>query len=325
VTPALPAVLVTVVGILAGAAAALAVAQWLRLPWRGSLASAAVAVVSGAVLTVAGLLSGAGLGLPYLLDLAAFAAPVLALLAELTGVVGAAVWGVVVLPLAAVVPLALTAGCAGTDCAVQDFGGGLPLAVSAAALLLTAGARVAPPQLRLVPALVIAVAAIVWLAAMEGAVDAYTPRLLLTGAIGAVAAAAAWTAVDALSRRSVRSAPALGAMAGVVALLPGAAVLGWPWALVVGLVAGAAGAAVAGRRTPGRIAPAALVVALIGLAAPAIVGDEVGIIITADAVTLGVTLACAAGVVALGLLAGVVVRVAVRPRSAGRAARRPRP
>jgi ammonium transporter, Amt family len=326
VTPALPAVLVTAVGILAGAVAAVAVVRWLRVPVRGALASAAVTVVAGAVLTVAGAVSGADLDGPFLIDLAAFAAPVTVALVSLTGsVLAGAAWAVIVLPVAAVVPLAATAGCAGTDCAIQDFGGGLPLAVSAAAFLLAVGVRATPPPTRLVPPLVTAVAAVVWLAAMEGAVDAYTPRLLLTGAIGAVSAALALTAVDALSRRPVRSAPALGLVAGVVAMLPGAAVLGWPWAIVVGLVAGAAGSAVAGRRAPGRIAPAALVVALIGVVAPVVVGDEVGLIITADVVTLGIALGAALGVIAVAMAAGFLVRLAIRPRTAARAARRPRP
>lgn len=314
-TSDLPVVLVTAVGILAGAVAAWAAVQQLGMPVRASLAAATIAVVSGAVLTVAGLLADAAAA-PYLLDLAAFAAPAAAALVALTGsVIAAAVWGLVVLPVAAIVPLVLTEGCAGTGCALQDFGGGLPLVMSSAAFLVAVGVRVAPPAPRLLPSAAIAAAAVVWIGAMEGAIDAYVPRLILTGAIVPVAAGLAWTGVDALGGRSPRRAPVFGLLAGVAAMLPGAAVLGWPWAIVVGVVAGAVGSAVAGRwRRSARLAPAALVVVLIGLLAPALVGDEVGLIITADVVTVGVTLAAAAGVAALGVAAGLAVRVGMGRR-----------
>lgn len=311
-TPDQQAALVTAVGIAAGAVAAGAAVRQLRMPARRALTAAAIAVAAGLVLTVAGLRTEVA-DAPYLLDLAAFAAPVVAALVALTGsAVAAAVWGLVVLPIAAIAPLALTAGCAGTGCALQDFGGSLPLVVSSAGFLIAVGVRVSPPAPRLLPSVVIAAAGVVWIATMEGAIDAYLPRLILTGAIVPIAAALAWTVVDALSRRASRRSPVLGLLAGVVAMIPGAAVLGWPWAIVLGAVAGAAGSAVAGRwrRSP-RLAPAALVVGLVGLVAPALVGDEVGIIITADAVTVGVALALAAGVIVLGVAAGLVVRAAM--------------
>ena len=105
-----------------------------------------------------------------------------------------------------VVPLWLTAACAGTDCELEDFGGALPLLVSSSAFVLLAWLpagvieRADPdPQdnRRAMVALVVFWAAfVVWLAQLEGAIDEFTPRIALAAVVVPVTSALVWLIVD---------------------------------------------------------------------------------------------------------------------------------
>lgn len=325
----------------AGLAAALvaavvlvAASPGLRRAWPGLLG---LAVVCGAELVVLGIATGAA-GTPYLLDVAGGAAAALVLLLAAGDAAGAGprsrwlvpgAWGVVVLPAAALVPLLATAGCAGTPCELQDFGATVPLVLSPAAFALLAvlvprARRGALPELgarrSLVLALVLWVAFVVWIAAMEGAVDAYTPTLLVAGVVGPAVAAVLWLLVDRVRRssRPVARSIALGAMAGVVCTMAGAATVVVPWSLAVAALGGAIAAAVARRRIASvpRAGWVVVAAALVGLLAPVVSGDAIGILFTAqfDAVPVPLEVGGAAALfsAAVSLPVWLVVRAARR-------------
>ena len=213
---------IVVVGVLAALVAAGAVLVLLRPVLGGRMPWPAVAVaIATAVLTIGvGWLTGAA-SLPFLIGIAAFALPVLVLLEAAAIASGAdrfarwlllLVWGLVVFPVALLVPLLATRGCLAPECGFEDFGGALPLIVSSSAYLLLAwlpagvherAEPTRPSSRRVVVAVALLwLATIAWLAHLEGMIDAYTPRIALAAVVAPVASALGWLAVDRL--RNVR-------------------------------------------------------------------------------------------------------------------------
>ncbi len=289
-------------------------------------ALAAVAAASGVAVGL-GALTGAETT-AFLLASAFAAAPVAVLLggaAEETAPGRPAVawslvlvWAVVVFPLAAVVPPLLLSACEASECRVEDFGGALALLVTSASAVLLAwrapssGAREGWGGFAL-PAVIIWLAAAAWLVSLEGVVDAYTPRILTAALLAPAGGAAGWLLVDLLKgtpRHPARSA-ADGLLAGLVAIVPGAAGISFPWSLIVGVLAGSAAALVYGSRrlsSGGRAGHWALVVlasTAIGYLAPAIAGDTIGFVFTGRIAALAPPVATFASAAALGLLASI--------------------
>ncbi len=300
-----------------------------------------LAIVAGGEVVVIGALTGAA-GLPYLVDLAAGAAVVLALLLAAADAAGAGprlrwlvpvVWGVLVLPVNGLGPLLSTAGCAGLPCELQDFGATLPLALGPAAFVLVAvlvrrDDRGALPELGVRASL--ALGAVlwasfgVWIAAMEGALDAYTPTLLIAGAVGPGVGAVVWLLVDLLrrARRPRARSLLLGTASGVVATLAGAATVTPPWSLAVAALAAAIAAGVARGRTASvaRAGWSVLAAALVGLLAPVISGDAVGLLFTAQPGAVPVPVVAAATSALYAAAVSLPVWLVVRARSRGSAA-----
>jgi len=324
---------VTFVGVLAGLAAALVVVWTLPSLRDVGVRLAGLAILVGGELVVLGLVSGAA-RLPYLVDLAAAAAVVLALLLAAADAAGAGprirwlvpvVWGVVVLPASALGPLLTTAGCAGLPCELQDFGGTLPLALAPASFLLLAvvvrrADRRPLPELDTRAAVLLGAvlwaAFVVWIAAMEGAVDAYTPVLLVAGIVGPAVGAVLWLVVDLLrrARRPVARSLAFGAMAGIIATLAGAATVTPPWSLAVAALGAAVAAGVARRRTASvaRVGWVVLSAALVGLLAPVISGDAVGVLFTAQVGAVPVPLEAATATAVFAVVVSLPVWLAIR-------------
>lgn len=346
-----PLVLISVAAALVAGAAMLGIghggavtAVTLRRSWPALLAaSAAVGVTAGA-----GLATGAA-PVGFLISLAAFTLPVLMALDAAAAASGArnpgrglllGVWAVVVFPAATLAPLLLGRGCSSPDCRVDDFGGALPLVVSGAAFVLLAmlpsrdrvagssppddvtargsGRRADPRSILAVLAFWLAFA--VWLASLEGAADEYVPRILLHVLVVPVAAALGWTLVDRLRgvHRPVTRSLLLGLLAGLVAAMPGPVSVGLPWAPVAGALAGALGALVFARSTadprtvPARWALSLLLTALVGLLAPAISGDQVGVIFTARFTGLASPLLAFGGTAVGAAVAAVPVWLVIR-------------
>jgi ammonia channel protein AmtB len=232
----------------------------------------------------------------------------------------ALVWGLVVFPACAVVPPLVFGLCTASECRVEDFGGGLALLASSAASVLLAwrapatAARESWTRFAL-PVVVLWAAGALWLVSLEGVVDSYTPRILIAALVAPVGGAAAWMLVDVLrraSRHPLRSA-ADGLLAGLVAIVPGAAGISFPWSLAVGALAGAAAALVYGLRrlsSAGRAGHWALVVlasTAIGYLAPAVSGDSIGLLFSGRIAALVPPLLAILAVVAVGVLATVPI------------------
>ncbi|TXK17511.1 hypothetical protein [Homoserinibacter sp. GY 40078] len=229
-----------------------------------------------------------------------------------------ALWAAVIFPTSAIVPLKLFAMCPAPECRIEDFGGALPLLVSSAASVLLAWrVRFAEPAEQgarfLGGVLTLWLSTACWLASLEAAIDPYTPRILLAAIVSPVGGAAAWLLVDLLrqsGRHPLRSA-ADGVIAGLVAIIPGAATISFPWSLAVGALAGGAAALVYGsRRTAsgGRAAHAALVVltsTAIGYLAPAVSGDTIGLVFSGRIAAVVPPVAAFAAVTAFGIVASV--------------------
>lgn len=340
-----PIVLVGVVSALAATVAigalvrpALASAQTGRIAWPALAATAAAAVVIIALGRLLGLES-----LEFLIGIALFALPVLLLLEAAAIASGADMfarwllmlsWGIVVLPVSALVPLALTRGCLAPSCGFEDFGAGLPLTVSAAAFVLLArlpsGVHERAPLDRasgrriLIAGLLFWVAAAVWLAHLEGTIDEFTPRILLSAVVGPLAGAVGWLVVDLLrdTRVTTGRSLALGLVAGMVAALPGAVTVAVPWSIIVGLLAGALSSLVYSlprMRASGlaaRWAVTILVAAAVGFVAPPISGETIGVIFAAQAVVLVVPLLMFSGVALFSVAVSAPVWVLVRRHAA---------
>jgi ammonia channel protein AmtB len=269
-----------------------------------ALATAVVTIAAGRIFDLA--------SPEFLLGISVFTLPVLLLLEAAAIASGAdrfarwllmLAWGVIVFPVSALVPLALTAGCLAPDCGFEDFGAGLPLLVSSSAFVLLAWlpagvherAELDTPSIRraILAGVVLWVAAAVWLAHLEGAIDEYTGRILLAAVAGPLGGAVGWLLSDILrnTRRSTARSLLAGLVAGMVATLPGAVSVGPPWSPLVGVIAGGLAALIySARGAEGGLAArwgaTLLVAAAVGFLAPPVSGDTVGLIFTARAAVL---------------------------------------
>jgi Amt family ammonium transporter len=247
-------------------------------------------------------------------------------------------WAVVVFPAAVIVPPLISTRCTALECSIEDFGGALALLISSGSLVLLAWlpAGLAPGReldrgtWRSVggPVLLLWLGFAIWLIHLEGAIDAYVPRILMAAVLAPVAGALSWLLVDVLRASGQHPGRSLtfGLVAGMVAILPGAVTVSFPWSLVVGGLAGAVGALVHGARSVAaagvatRWAVTILVATAIGYFAPPISGDTVGLLFSPR--LLGIvppTLAFAA-VVAFSLIASAPLWILLR-RHASRARR----
>lgn len=324
------------VAALACAVMTAAVLRMLRPPRPAAsvIRSLAAAAVASGVAVGLGMLTGAETT-AFLLASAFATAPVAVLLGGAAeeaapGRSGVAwslvlVWAAIVFPLTSVVPALLLAACDAPECRVEDFGGGLALLVTSASAVLLAwrapssGVREGWGRFAL-PAGVVCLAAAAWLVSLEGVVDAYTPRILTAALLSPVGGAAGWLLVDLLTgtpRHPARSA-ADGLLAGLVAIVPGAAGVSFPWSLIVGVLAGSAAALVYGSRrlsSGGRAGHWALVVlasTAIGYLAPAIAGDTIGFVFTGRIAAILPPVAAFASAAALGLIASAPSWLAAR-------------
>lgn len=306
-----PIVLVGVLAALIAAGAMLVLLRPVlggRMPW----SAAAVAVATAGLTIGIGWATGAA-SLAFLVGVSVFTLPVLVLLEAAAVASGAdrfarwlllLVWGLLVFPVAFLVPLLATSGCLAPECGFEDFGGALPLIVSSSAYLLLAWlpagvherAEPSRPSSRRVLAAValLWLATIAWLAHLEGTIDAYTPRIVLAAVVAPLASALGWLAVDRLRNvgRPVARSLILGLAVGMVVAFPGAVSVGMPWSAIVGLLAGAGAALVfslSERDVAGLAARWGITVLLavaVGFVAPAVSGDTVGVIFAARAAVL---------------------------------------
>ena len=324
-----------------GALATLAVFQLVRPVIGGRMIWPALgaAALTMLVTSVAGALSGVA-RLDYLLALSAFTLPVLVLLEAAAIGAGAdrlarwalmLTWGVVVFPAAALVPLALTAPCRFTGCAFVDFGGALPLFVSASAFVLLAWSPRRPRSLpiprgqeALAGVLGFWVAFALWLTSLEAALDAYLPRILLAGAVGPAAAALGWVLVDRLRAvdRPVTRSLGFGFLAGIAATTSGAVTVSFPWSAVVGVLAGMFAALIHSARLIVRAGAAPrwgltlLGATAVGFLAPPVWGDTIGILFSAQVGILAAPLMAFLGVAVGSALVSAPVWLLVRRRAA---------
>lgn len=333
-------VLFVAISFAAGAFATLAIFQLVRPVIGGRMIWPAVAAAALTTLVTSGVGSFAGVArLDYLLGISAFALPVLVLLEAAAIGSGAdrlarwvlmLVWGLVVFPAAALIPLALTEPCRFSGCGFVDFGGALPLFVSASAYVLLAwsppGAGTEPQQVRgseaIAGVLGFWLAFAFWLTSLEAAIDPYIPRILLAGAVGPAAGAVGWVLVDklkAVDRPTTRSL-AFGFLAGIAATVPGAVTVSFPWSVVVGALAGIAGAlihaakplAVAG--TAPRWGLTLLGATAVGFLAPPVWGDTIGVLFSAQVGVLAAPLLAFFGVALGAAVVSAPVWVLLRRR-----------
>jgi len=297
------------------------------------------AAAAGALLTI-GLGSLLGIApLGYLIGVSAFAVPILVLLEAAAIDSGADrisrwivlfAWGAIVFPLAALVPLWLTAACAGTYCELEDFGGALPLLVSSSAFALLAWlpagvvkrASADPHSNRraMLALLVLWFAVVLWLVQLEGAIDEFVPRILLAGLVVPVAGGLGWLIADRARGvfRPFRRSLVLGVIAGLAAVLPGAVTVTFPWTIAVGSLAGALGSLVYSKRglTSSGIATrwglVILVAVTVGIIAPAIAGDTVGILFSANLGVLSTPVTSLLGVTLLSVVVSAPAWVLLR-------------
>lgn len=225
------------------------------------------------------------------------------------------VWSAVVFPVSVIVPPLVFRACSAPECRVEDFGGGLALLVSSAASALLAwrthraSAEVGWVPFAL-PVLLLWVGGAAWLVSLEGVIDAYTARILLAAVASPIAGGFGWLVVDLLrqaGRHPLRSV-ADGVVAGLVAIIPGAATVSFPWSATVGVAAGAAAALVYGARrvaSAGRGGHWALVVltsTAIGYLAPAVSGDTIGLLFSGRIAALLPPLAAFLAIAVFGVI-----------------------
>lgn len=280
----------------------------------------------------------------YLVGISVFAVPILVLMEAAAIGSGASrtgrwilmlTWGGIVFPLTALLPLSLTASCAGTDCELEDFGGTLPLLVSSSAFVLLAWlpagvverAPVDPHSNRraIAAMLVLWLAVVLWLVQLEGAIDDYTSQILIAVLLGPLAGGIGWFVADrarGVSRPAVRSL-LLGVITGLVAMMPGAVTVTFPWLLGVGALAGAMGSLAYSSRASAAAGIATrwglvmLTTAAVGFFAPAISGDSVGILFSAHLDVLAVPIVSFVGVTLFSLVLSAPAWVLLR-RTASR-------
>lgn len=238
-------------------------------------------------------------------------------------------WAVGVLPPALVLPQTVV-DAVGEFRGIQDFGGALGLVVSAGAyvLVLSAprsdgdviGAPLATARIRILGLLGFWVVFAVWLAALEGAVDEYTPRILLGAIVAPAAGGAGWLLVDRLrgADRPLRRSIRFGALAGAAAVLSSVVAVPLGAIPLVGFTAGAIAAIVhdARRLREARVAirtgVTALAAAASGLLASAVIGDQAGFAANANTQTFTSQVLAFGAVVVWALMVGAIVRVIVR-------------
>jgi hypothetical protein len=329
----------------AGALATLAIYQLVRPVLGGRMVwpAIAAAVLTTLVTSGLGILSGAA-RLDYLLGLSAFALPVLVLLEAAAIGSGAdrlarwvlmLAWGLVVFPGAALIPLIVTEPCRFSGCGFEDFGGALPLFVSASAYVLLAWTL---PDARPLPQVggSEAIAGVLgfwfafalWLTSLEADLDAYIPRILLAGVVGPAAAALGWLLVDRAkaSGRAASRSLGFGFLAGIAATASGAVIVSFPWSAVVGVLAGIFGALIHSARplATGGIAPrwglTLLGATAVGFLAPPISGDTMGILFSAQVGVLLTPLMAFLGVALGAALVSGPVWVLLRRHQARRTA-----
>ncbi|MEO5920730.1 MAG: hypothetical protein ABIQ01_06265 [Pseudolysinimonas sp.] len=332
-----PIAIVGVLAALVAAGAMLALLRpvlGLRTPW-----SALVVAGAAVVLTVAiGRLLDAA-SLEFLVGVSVFTLPVLVLLESAAIASGAdrfarrlllLVWGLVVFPVALLVPLVVTCGCLAPDCGFEDFGGALPLIVSSSAFVLLAWLPSGvheraepdrPSSRRIITAIVLLwIATIVWLVHLEGMIDDYSPRIALAATVAPVASALGWLAVDRLRNqsRSAGRSLVLGFAVGMVVAVPGAVSVGMPWSPIVGVLGGAVAALVfslSARDVAGlaaRWGMTVLAAIAVGFVAPAVSGDTAGLIFAARAAVLTVPTLVLVGVATFSVVVSAPVWVLVR-------------
>ncbi|WBU38701.1 hypothetical protein [Homoserinibacter sp. YIM 151385] len=302
----------------------------------------------GSVLATLALSLAAGVGqLPFLLGAAAASA---AVLVPLLGILSAsglgvraataagALWSVVVLPAALVVPLALeeTQPEAGR---IADFGGALGLVISAGAFALAIPAPAAEGpvdaphvtrRVRIAAAGLLAIGFTVWLASLEGALDEYVSGVLLAALLAPPAGALGWLLVDRLTgaRAPIRRSIRMGLAAGGAAVMSCAVAVPLPLAVLAGGVAGAAAAGMHESRRGRRMSVArrtglsALTAGAVGLLASGIVGERSSFAADADLSTLGAQLAAMLAVAAWGAGVGALGLALIRRASRDRRGRR---
>jgi Amt family ammonium transporter len=323
----------------AGALATLAIFQLVRPVIGGRMIWPAIvaAVFTTLVTSSVGLISGAA-RLDYLLGLSAFALPVLVLLEAAAIGSGAdrlarwvlmLCWGLVVFPGAALIPLLVTDPCRFTGCGFEDFGGALPLFVSASAYVVLAWAPATSTSAPLVRGseaiagvLGFWVAFVLWLASLEAAFDEFIPRILLAAVVGPAAGALGWVLVDTLKAtgRALTRSLGYGFLAGIAATASGAVEVRFPWSLVVGVLAGIVGALIhsSGPLAAGGIAPrwglTLLGATAVGFLAPPISGDTIGIVFNAQVGVLATPLLAFVGVALGAALVSAPVWVLLRRR-----------
>jgi Amt family ammonium transporter len=291
----------------AGALATVSIYQLVRPVLGGRMVwpAIAAAVLTTVVTATVGVLTDAA-RLDYLLGISAFTLPVLVLLEAAAIGSGAdrvarwvlmLAWGLIVFPTATLVPPLLTEGCRFDGCGIVDFGGALPLFVSASAYVLLAWSPIRARPVALVRGgeaiagiLGFWIAFAVWLASLEVALDAYVPRILLAGAVGPAAGALGWLLVDTLKatgRPATRSL-GFGFLAGIAATASGAVTVSFPWSALVGALAGIAAAVIHAAKplVSAGVAPrwglSLLGATAVGFLAPPISGDTVGILFSAQ-------------------------------------------
>jgi len=331
--------LIVAISFAAGALATLSIFQLVRPVLGGRMLWPAIvaAILTTLVTTTIGTLTEAA-RLDYLLGISAFTLPVLVLLEAAAIGSGAdrvarwvlmLAWGLIVFPGAALIPLVVTAGCRFDGCEIEDFGGALPLFVSASAYVLLAWT---PLRAGLAPRVggTEAIAGIlgfwlsfaVWLASMEADIDAYVPRILLAGAVGPAAGALGWLLVDTLkgNGRAFTRSLGYGFLAGIAATASGAVAVSFPWSALVGALAGVVGGVIHSAKplAAAGLAPrwglTLLGATAVGFLAPPISGDTVGILFSAQVGVLWPPLLAFVGV-ALGAAAvSVPVWVLLRRR-----------
>lgn len=328
----------------AGGLATVAIFQLVRPVLGGRMIWPAIAAAALTTVVTAGLGGLTGVArLDYLLGLSAFALPVLVLLEAAAIAAGAGTlgrwvlmlgWGVVVFPGATLLPLAFTQSCRFAGCAFIDFGGALPLFVSASAYVLLAGrppagapAPVVGGAQALAGVLGFWLAFVVWLASLEAAWDEFVPRILLAGAVGPVAAALGWLLVDRLRAvaRTVPRSLGFGFLAGIAATTSGAVAVSFPWSAVVGALAGMVAAVIHSSRPVARAGIATgwgltlLGATAMGFLGPPVWGDTIGFLFSAQVGAIAASVAAFAGVAVAALVvsapAWILVRLRRRPQA----------
>jgi ammonium transporter, Amt family len=250
----------------------------------------------------------------------------------------------VLVPLAVVGQPAAVRLCPPTTCVVSDFGGALAFVVGLGAFLLVPASSIRMPStgpaadprplpVQVALALGAWAAFAVWLTALEGAWDEYTPQLLVAAVLAPAAGAIGWALVDRIRGvdATLGRALRLGLLAGAGGIVGPVADIATPWAPLLGLICGLAGALTHDSRGLARARPAvrgavtAIVVGTIGLAASGIIGATLGFVFAARIDVLVTQLVAVVVVIALGVALSTPVTILAGLRAPSDRAGRSRP